>query len=81
MAASAAGTLEEAGWTVGATSNANSQDQPATIIYYADASLEGAALGVVQSLPGATILLADDFVDSGADLTVVIGNDYVAPPE
>lgn len=80
VAASASRTLEDAGWTVDATSNANSQDQPTTIVYYSDASHEGAALGIVQSLPGATILLSNDFADSGADLTVVIGNDYVAPP-
>ncbi|MDH6237845.1 LytR C-terminal domain-containing protein [Cryobacterium sp. CG_9.6] len=79
VAASAGQTLTDAGWTVGATSNASSQDQPTTIVYYADAALEGAALGLAQSLPGAEILLATDFVDSGADLTVVIGNDYVVP--
>jgi len=79
VAASAAATLTAAGWNVGATSNASSQDQPTTIVYYADAGLEGAALGVAQSLPGAQILLANDFVDSGAELTVVVGNDYVAP--
>ncbi|WP_035877535.1 LytR C-terminal domain-containing protein [Cryobacterium sp. MLB-32] len=81
VAASAAQTLESAGWTVGATSNANSQDQPTTIVYYSDATLEAAALGIVQSLPGATILLSNDFIDSGADMTVVIGNDYVAPAQ
>lgn len=81
VAASATQALEDAGWTVGATSNANSQDQPTTIVYYAEASLEGAALGIVQSLPGSEMLLSNDFADSGADLTVIIGNDYVAPPE
>ncbi|TDW29486.1 LytR C-terminal domain-containing protein [Cryobacterium psychrophilum] len=79
VAASASQTLTDAGWNVGATSNANVQDQPTTIVYYADASLEGAALGIAQSIPGAQVLLANDFVDSGGDLTVVVGNDYVIP--
>jgi len=79
VAASATQVLTEAGWTVGTTGNADSQDQPTTIVYYADASLEGAALGIVQSIPGSEALLANDFADSGADLTVVVGNDFVIP--
>jgi len=79
VAGSATQVLTDAGWTVGTTGNANSTDQPTTIVYYADASLEGAALGITQSIPGAEAVLANDFVDSGADLTVVVGNDYVIP--
>ncbi|MGO4692051.1 LytR C-terminal domain-containing protein [Glaciibacter sp. 2TAF33] len=74
-------TLTEAGWSVGATSNADTETVPATIVYYADASLEGAARGVLDSIattiPTATILLSSDFADTGADITVVVGNDYV----
>lgn len=77
IAAEVTDTLETAGWTVGSTSNANTMDVPTTVVYYADASLEGAARGVAASIPGATILLADDFADSGAALTVVVGNDYL----
>jgi len=81
VAASAARTLTEAGWTVGTTANADSQDQPTTIVYFADPGIEGAALGVAQSLPGAQILLSNDFSDSGTQLTVVIGNNYVFPAQ
>lgn len=64
------------GWTVGSLGDAASPDTAETVVYYADADLEGAALGVAESLPGADILLANDFADSDADLTVVVGNDY-----
>ncbi len=72
-------TLTAAGWTVGSRSNANTEDVPTTIVYYADPALEGAARGVASSLPGSGILLSSDFADSGAALTVVVGNDYVPP--
>ena len=35
-----------------------------------------AALGVAQSLPGATVQQTQDFADTGADLTVVLGSNY-----
>ena len=75
-----AGSVGEAlgadGWTVGGLGDAASSDTAETVVYYADADLEGAALGVAESLQGASILLANDYADSGADLTVVVGNDY-----
>jgi len=77
VAADVGDLLTAAGWTVGALSNASTEDVPKTIVYYADAKLEGAARGVAASLPGADVLLATDFAESGADLTVVVGNDYV----
>jgi hypothetical protein len=71
VAAGVGQTLADAGWTVGGTTN----------VYYADASLEGAARGVLDSIidtiPTATIQLSSDFADTGADITVVVGNDYV----
>ena len=69
--------LSAAGWTVGALSNASTEDVTKTTVYYADATLEGAARGAAASLPGATVLLATDFATSGADLTVVVGSDFV----
>jgi LytR cell envelope-related transcriptional attenuator len=80
VAGGVAELLTAEGWTVGATADASSEDVPETIVYYADASLEGAARGVAGSVAGSDILLSSDFADSGADLTVVIGNDY-APGE
>jgi hypothetical protein len=81
VAAGVGQTLTDAGWTVGATSNADTETVPATVVYYADASLEGAARGVLDSIidtiPTATFQLSSDFADTGADITVVVGNDYV----
>lgn len=77
VAGGVAELLTGAGWTVGATADASSEDVAETIVYYADASLEGAARGVAGSVPGSDIQLSSDYADSGADLTLVIGNDYV----
>jgi hypothetical protein len=71
--------LTEAGWTVDTTSDADSEDVPDTIVYYADPSLEGAARGIAETVEGSEILLSDDFAGSGADITVVVGNDYEPP--
>ena len=77
VAKDAGDLLSAAGWTVGALSNASTEDVTKTTVYYADATLEGAARGVAASLPGSTVLLASDFATSGADLTVVVGADFV----
>lgn len=79
LAGSAGDALGADGWTVGALGDAATTDVAETIVYFADPALEGAALGVAESLPGADILLSDDFAESGGDLTVVVGNDYVPP--
>lgn len=76
LAGSVAEALGADGWTVGALGDAASSNTAETVVYYDEADLEGAALGVAESLPGASILLANDFADSDADLTVVVGNDY-----
>lgn len=69
-------TLTKAGWKIGAVANADKQDLTQTIVYYSDPKNEAAALGVAQSLPGATVEASQAFVDTGADLTVVVGSDY-----
>ncbi len=79
VAASVSETLTTAGWVVSATGNASTDTEPTTVIYYADASQEGAARGIAESLPDSKIVLSTSFVDSGAELTVVVGNDYVFP--
>ncbi|UAJ78543.1 LytR C-terminal domain-containing protein [Leifsonia sp. ZF2019] len=68
--------LTAAGWKVGAVANADMTNLTQTVVYYADPTKEGAALGVAQSLPGATVQNTQDFADTGADLTVVVGSDY-----
>jgi len=79
VAASVSETLTGAGWVVSATGNASIDTELSTVIYYTDASQEGAARGLAASIPGSTIAISTTFVDSGADLTVVVGNDYVIP--
>jgi hypothetical protein len=79
VAASVSDTLTAAGWVVSATGNASTDTEATTVIYYADASQEGAARGVAASLAGAQIVVSSNFVDSGASMTVVVGNDYVSP--
>lgn len=81
VAGGLAEVLGAAGWNVTTTADASSEDVPDTIVYYADATLEGAARGLAESVPSADILLSSDYAESGADLTVVIGNDYEAPTE
>ena len=81
VAASVTQTLTAAGWVVSVTGNASTNTEPTTVIYYAEASQEGAARGLAASLPGSKIVVSTTFVDSGADLTVVVGNDYVFPAE
>lgn len=68
--------LSNAGWNVGTTANADESNLPQTIVYYSSAANEAAALGVVQSLPGATVQLTQTYADTGADLTVVVGTDF-----
>lgn len=79
LASGIADILTAAGWKVGATSNASTNDVAKTVVYYADAGLEGAARGVAGSIPGSTISLSQDFVDSASQLVVVLGSDYVPP--
>jgi len=75
LAASAGDQLTTAGWTVPTVANANSEDQAVTTVYYSDAALEGAALGLVESLGAGEIVQGDEFVETG-DLVVVLGADY-----
>jgi hypothetical protein len=81
IAAAVADSLSADGWDVGDTGDADSEDVPATTVYYSDPALEGAARGVLGSLgsssPAATLSLSDAYAGSGADITVVVGNDYV----
>ena len=79
VAAAVGRTLTDAGWTVNDTGDADSENVAVTTVYYADAALEPAARGIAASLPGAETRLSDAFAGSGASLTVVVGNDYVAP--
>lgn len=73
-------TLVAAGWKVDSRTNASQSDIKQTTVYYSDTANEAAALGMVKSLSGAkaTAVLTQSFVDTGADLTVVVGSDYAS---
>lgn len=63
------------GWTVGAKTNASVLTEK-TFIYYGNPTLEGAARGLAQSLGYGEIKLTDKYIESSAQLTLVIGQDY-----
>ncbi len=71
--------LVKAGWKVGSRANASQSNITSTVVYYSKPANEAAAKGVALSLPGATTMETQDFVETGADLTVVIGSNYHAP--
>ncbi|TAM66513.1 MAG: LytR family transcriptional regulator [Microbacteriaceae bacterium] len=75
-ASSVAATLTAAGWHNISTANASDNSITHTVVYYSADANKAAALGVARSLPGSTIELTQAYVDSGADITVVIGSDY-----
>jgi hypothetical protein len=85
LAAQAVEQLAADGWSQNiAVSNADQTDVATTIVYYQDASQEGAARGLAESLGVGTITLSDDFALEAADgeepilqLVVVLGDDYV----
>ena len=76
LGAKASDALTAAGWKIGAVANADNTNVAATVVYYADPAKQAAALGVAQSLPGATVQQTQDFADTAADLTVVLGSNY-----
>ncbi|HEY5222576.1 MAG TPA: LytR C-terminal domain-containing protein [Microbacteriaceae bacterium] len=76
VAGAVAATLTAAGWQNISTANASDTTITHTIVYYSAGANKAAALGVARSLPGSTIELTQAYVDSGADITVVIGSDY-----
>ncbi|NQX14158.1 LytR C-terminal domain-containing protein [Microbacteriaceae bacterium VKM Ac-2855] len=78
LAATAGDSLTAAGWTVPTVANADTESVTSTTVYYADPTLEGAALGLAQALGTSTIAVTQDFVDVGG-LVVVLGADYVSP--
>ncbi len=71
-------SLVAAGWNVGNGTNA-SETVANTVVYYGDPSLEGAARGILATLGTGTIELTDAYIQSSAQLTVVLGADYLAP--
>lgn len=78
LATTVGATLVEAGWQVGSGTNA-SKAVDNTVVYYGDPTLEGAARGVLASLGTGKIELTDAYIDSTAQLTVVLGADFLTP--
>lgn len=79
LATAVSETLTNAGWMVGSRTNA-SAPVANTVVYYGNPSLEGAARGVLASLGTGKIELTDAYIDSSAQLTVVVGADFLATP-
>ncbi|PPF26550.1 hypothetical protein C5D07_07195 [Rathayibacter tritici] len=77
LAAGAGDALTSAGWSVRTVANADTEDFETTTVYYTDPALEGAARGIIDSLGTGTVLLSQDFVETGA-VVVVLGADYAA---
>jgi hypothetical protein len=81
LATDASTTLTDAGWQNVTTANADTSDVKTTTVYYSDSKNELAALAVSRELDNAPLVVSQDFVDSGADITVVIGENYVPTHE
>jgi hypothetical protein len=85
VATTVVATLGAAGWQVGTGTNASEVVQK-TVVYYGDPSLEGAARGLLATLVDAgwqtgsgAIELTDAYIESSAQLTVVLGADFLGP--
>ncbi|NQX29804.1 LytR C-terminal domain-containing protein [Microbacteriaceae bacterium VKM Ac-2854] len=78
LAATAGDSLTAAGWTVATVGNADTESEAVTTVYYSDAALEGAALGLAEAIGSTTTVLSPDVAQTG-DLVLVLGADYVAP--
>lgn len=85
LATTVVATLATAGWQVGSGTNASEVVQK-TVVYYGNPSLEGAARGVLATLidagwqtEGGTIELTDAYIASSAQITVVLGADFLGP--
>ena len=76
LAADATTTLKAAGWQNITPANASSTNVKKTMVYYGDPKNVSAALTVSQELAGAPIQETQDFAATGADITVVLGEDY-----
>lgn len=72
--------LSKAGLTVGTKSNSSETTVAKTMVFYGQKSYEGAARGACNAL-GATCIIkfTNAYATSGAPLTMVVGNDYLAP--
>ena len=95
LAASVGDAMREAGWAgVGSTANASATDFKTTTVYYVDPANEAAALGLADSLfakatadasaNGVALSITSVRVEQsdqfqGAQLTVVLGADFVEP--
>jgi cytoskeletal protein RodZ len=73
LAGTMATRLANAGWTIGTKGNAD--NVATTKVYYSNAALKGAALGVVQSLGFGTAVQSDAYANAASPITVVLGAD------
>jgi len=71
--------LTTAGWPTGSAAPASARDIEDTYIYYSNEADEDVAAGLVIALGHGEIRLIEADVFPGAQVTIVIGTDYLAP--
>ncbi|GHD79498.1 LytR cell envelope-related transcriptional attenuator [Salinibacterium amurskyense] len=71
--------LTAAGWPTGSAAPASARDIEDTYIYYSNEADEDVAAGLAIALGRGEIRLVEADVFPGAEITIVIGTDYLAP--
>ena len=71
--------LTAAGWPTGSAAPASARDIEDTYIYYSNEADEDVAAGLAITLGHGEIRLVEADVFPGAEITIVIGTDYLAP--
>lgn len=71
--------LTNEGWPVGSAAPASERDIPETFVYYSNPDDEDVASGLVATLGVGAIRIVEEDVFPAAQLTIVLGTDYVEP--
>ncbi|MBH0129717.1 LytR C-terminal domain-containing protein [Salinibacterium sp. NK8237] len=71
--------LTEEGWPTGSAAPASARDIEETYIYYSNPDDEDVASGLVAAIEHGEIRLVEADVFPAAELTIVLGTDYLAP--
>ncbi|MBH0023471.1 LytR C-terminal domain-containing protein [Salinibacterium sp. SWN248] len=71
--------LTAAGWPTGSAAPASARDIEDTYIYYSNPDDEDVAAGLVAAIGRGEIRLVEEDIFPGAELTVVLGTDYITP--
>ena len=71
--------LTTAGWPMGSAAPASARDIEDTYVYYSNPEDEDVATGLVNALGVGTIRFVEPDVFPAAQLTIVLGSDYLTP--